>query len=254
MSIIDYMAHNMWGAPDEIAAAFDAASEGCDAALAVTLDRDERLRIMTETLLRGWALLDESKDARRLFADAVDDREHGIATSDGWTLSAGGLEDFKLQGEGVLDGHAVVYVGYGTIQTNVPHWMVGIADLGAGSAVRVGWSAGGTSGWLVAGDETDDPSLPKVTTREGAWTRMEQVVAAFRAGDLTRFEPELDTDRALERRVIADIFGPLMPEGWLDIPHAVLAGRTPVAALLAGEYTQVNALVLAEREEISCGG
>jgi hypothetical protein len=76
------------------------------------------------------------------------------------------------------------------------------------------------------------------------------VAAAFRAGTLERLEGQRIHDHGLERSLIGQALRRLDdPEAWLDTPHPVLAGRTPDATLLAGEYELVSALALAESQE-----
>jgi hypothetical protein len=223
---------------------------------ATIANRFERLAARTQATLDAWAAQDAAEDPRVHLAERTDSpesRRYGFARGEGWCLGAGGIEDFKAEGEGVIDGHVIYYRAYGSEQTDHPDWGVTIAPVEYGSAVMVGWSAGGLPGWIIEGSEADDPELPKVTTRAGAWARMDRVVAAFRAGTMRRFEPITDTDYPLARRLLLDTggigAGTSIDEAWLDTPHPALGGRTPDRAVHDGEYTRVNALVLAERFE-----
>ena len=217
-------------------------------------DRAARLAARTEATLAAWE--HHEQDPRPYYAtqkDRPESRKYGFARGEGWCLSTGGIEDFKSEGEGLIDGHVVYYSAYGTIQAKRPDWSVKIAPEGVFDAVTIGWSAGGRDGWIVEGYEDDDPDLPKATTRPGAWARMDKVVAAFRAGRARWFDAVAGTDYPLARRLLVDISRmgqrKMLTEAWLDIPHPVLGGRTPDAAVHAGEYRRVNALVLAERED-----
>jgi len=223
---------------------------------AAIADRATRLAARTQATLDAWTAQDAAEDPRAYLAQRADSpqsRRYGFARGEGWCLSAGGMEDFKSEGDGIIDGHVVYYRAYGTEQTKRPYWSASIAQPECGSAVTIGWSAGGQAGWIIEGFEDEDPDLPKVTTRPGAWARMDRVVAAWRAGNMRHFDPIADTDYPLARRLLVDTGGiggrHSIDEAWLDTPHPVLGGRTPDAAVHAGEYTRVNALILAERLE-----
>jgi hypothetical protein len=250
MGILDYLDSQFMLAPEGAQAAFGLAVRRSDAAVAAAPDRAGRVAAKAAALLDAWTLLDAVNDVRALHG-RPEDRVHGVATGAGWVLSCGGIEDFKYEGEGVVFGLAAHYRAYGSLQSSRPNWTVAIADLG--SAVKVGWRADGDSGWLIEGDEADEPDLPKVTTREGAWARTAIAAARFRARGARYFDAVAETDYDLAERLLLDILTPadmMADDGWLGRPHPFLRGRTPRQVLHeAGGYTRVNALALAERDE-----
>lgn len=213
-------------------------------------DRIERLTARTEKFLAEWTELERAEDPRLYLADRPENRRYGFARGEGWCLSAGGIETYRAEGDGIIDGHAVYYRAYGIEQTSEPDWSLRIAPIECPSAVMVGWNADGISGWIAEGVEADEPDLPKCTTRPGAWARTERVAADFRAGTLRWFDAARDTDYALALRLLADIGREATPAAWFAIPHPTLSGRTPDEAVHAGDYRRVNALVLAERVEV----
>jgi hypothetical protein len=216
-------------------------------AIAAAPDRATAIVRRAQAYLDLWAESDVAESPLHWPVER-DDREYGQALGEGW--SAAGGEGPPAEAEGLIDGHVFYY------RAEDGDWSVGIAEAGAPSAVTVGWHASGSTGWLVEGKDADDPGLPLSERRAGIWPRLDLAAAAFRAGTARRVEFAEGHEPDLERRLLLSMFalpvaGAWDPErvaAWFATPHPYLGGRTPEAALAAGEYLRLDALILAERE------
>ena len=214
------------------------------AAIAAAPDRATRVTRLAQAYLDLWAEAAEAESVRNWPIEA-DDREHGRAIGEGWSATGG--EGPPAQAEGLIDGHVFYY------RAEDGRWAVGIAELGEPSAVTVGWYASGTTGWRVEGQDADQPDWPPSERRAGIWPRLELAAAAFRKGGARRLEFADVHHLELERSLLAHLFErpgaqrePVWIEAWFVTPQPFLGGQTAEQALADGQYTRVNALILAE--------